>query len=426
MLLEPGKASVALAGSWGRTRMTSFLMQRNEVFRKLPGLLVRALHRAAAVEAPAARRSVATLQLQSRPLGRAAGLRALLSTLRATARSLNGRRLGKQLAWTLMLRHGAAMLDPDAPVVGPHARLKSPKGWWADPYLVQADGRTLLFVEEMADPKSHKANIVCVELVDGGARRLGIALDEPGHLSFPQPFLWEGQWYMTLETSYDRRVSLYRATDFPLQWVRVRDLITGRVCVDPTLHHFDGHWYLFTNVAESGNNTCDELFLFVADSLEGPYKPHPVAPIVSDVRRARLAGRLFHHEGRLIRPSQDCAPGYGKAVVFNEVLELGRRYIANAHSRGLPRIGDPRSTGATPTTATVASKSWTPMGAPRLTRCACRFSMAPTPAFLPQASMLLATPVRRSPHRHPATARPPGNKRASAPTTCAIRRRMCW
>jgi hypothetical protein len=44
---------------------------------------------------------------------------------------------------------------------------------------------------------------------------------------------------------------------------------------------------------------------------------------VSDVRRARPAGRLFHHQGRLIRPSQDCAIGYGKALVFNEVLELG-------------------------------------------------------------------------------------------------------
>jgi O-antigen/teichoic acid export membrane protein len=339
MLHEPGRAPVALAGSWGRTRRISFLMQRNDAFRKLPALLLRALHRAAAVEAAATRGSVATLQLQSRPLGRAAGLRALLSTLRATARSLQTR-FGEPLAWTLMLRQGTAMLDPEAPVVGPHVRLKSPKGWWADPFLVQADGRTLLFVEEMADPESHKANIVCVELVDGAALRLGIALDEPGHLSFPQPFLWEGQWYMTIETGYDRRVSLYRATEFPMQWARARDLVTGRVCVDPTLHHFDGHWYLFTNIAESGNNTCDELFLFVADSLEGPFTPHPVAPIVSDVRRARMAGRLFRHHGRLIRPAQDCAPGYGRAVVFNEVLELGpTTYRERTLSRFAPHWG---------------------------------------------------------------------------------------
>ena len=324
VLQGPTKAPIALAGSWGRTRTTSFLMQRKDAFRKLPPLLLRALHRVAAGHVPATRRSVAILQLQSSqsPLGRAAGLRALISALRGIARSLIGR-LRNRRDWMLVLRRGGTMLDPEAPVIGPHALLKAPRGWWADPCVIAADGRTLVFVEEMADPKIYKGTIACVELIDGGAHRLGIALDEPGHLSFPQPFLWQGQWYLTVESSYARRVSLYRATDFPLEWVRVRNLITGRVCVDPTLHHHEGHWYLFANVAESGNSTCDDLFLFVADSLEGPFRPHPAAPIVSDVRRARLAGRLFHHHGRLIRPAQDCAPGYGKAVVFNEVLELG-------------------------------------------------------------------------------------------------------
>lgn len=318
------EAPIALAGSWGRTRAASFLMQRKDAFRKLPALLLRALHRVAAGQGPTAGRSVVTLQLQSTrsPLARAAGLRALISTLRAAARSRIGQ-LRSGRIWMLVLRHGGTMLDPGAPVIGPHVLLKAQRGWWADPCLVEADGRTLLFVEEMADPKSHKATIACVELLDGGARRLGVALDEPGHLSFPQPFLWQGQWYLTVESGYARRVSLYRATDFPLEWVRVRDLVTGRVCVDPTLHHHEGHWYLFANVAENANSTCDDLFLFVADSLEGPFRPHPATPILADVRRARLAGRLFHHQGRLIRPAQDCAAGYGKAVVFNEVLELG-------------------------------------------------------------------------------------------------------
>jgi len=342
VLQGPTKAPIALAGSWGRTRAASFLTQRNDAFRKLPPLLLRALHRVAAGDVPAPRRSVATLQLQSlqSPLARAAGLRALVSTLGGTARSLIGRFRNRNGRWMLALRDGGAMLDPEAPEIGSHAILKAPRGWWADPCVIAADGRRLVFVEEMADPKSNKGTIACVELIDGGARRLGIALDEPGHLSFPQPFLWQGQWYLTVESSYARRVSLYRATDFPLQWVRDRDLITGRVCVDPTLHHHEGHWYLFANVAESGNSTCDDLFLFVADSLEGPFRPHPATPIVGDVRRARLAGRLFHHHGRLIRPAQDCAPRYGAAVVFNEVLELGPTVY---RERALARLAPDRA-----------------------------------------------------------------------------------
>ena len=324
VLQGPTKAPIALAGSWGRTRAPSFLMQREHAFRKLPPLLVRALHRVAAGQVPAPHCSVATLHLHSlqSPLGRAAGLRALAWTLRATARSLAAQITNRKGGWMLVLRDGGAMLDPEAPVIGSHAILKAPSGWWADPCVIAAGGRKLLFVEEMA-AKSTKGTIACVELIGGGARRLGMAIDEPGHLSFPQPFLWEGQWYMTVESSYARRVGLYRATGFPLDWVRVRDLITGWVCVDPTLYHHEGHWYLFANVAESGNSTYDDLFLFVAESLEGPFRPHPASPIVGDVRRARLAGRLFHHRGRLIRPAQDCGPRYGKAVAFNEVLELG-------------------------------------------------------------------------------------------------------
>lgn len=323
MLQELIQPPIGLSGSWGRTRVTSFLRQREEAFRKLPPLLLRGLRRVAAGGVPVAPRSVATLQLQSQPsLGRAPGLRALLATLRGVPRWLMGR-LRRGRGWTLVLRQGGQMLDPGAPVIGSHAILKAPRGWWADPFVVAAEGRKLLFVEEMADPKSQKASIACVELIDGGARRLGVALEEPGHLSFPQAFLWQGQWYLTVESSYDQRVSLYRATDFPLGWVRVRDLISGRVCVDPTLHHHDGHWYLFTNVAETSNSTWDELFLFVAENLEGPYRPHPASPIVSDVRHARQAGRLFRHDGRLIRSAQDCASSYGNAVVFNEVLELG-------------------------------------------------------------------------------------------------------
>lgn len=334
VLHGPNQASIALAGSWGRTRAPSFVLQRQDAFRKLAPLLLRALHGVAAGRVPASG-CAGSLQLQSShsPLECTSGLRVLMSTLLATARSLT-ERIRNRSDWMLVLRRGESPLDPQAPVIGTHALLRAPRGWWADPCLIAEKGRTLLFVEEMVDPRGTKATIACVELIDGMARRLGVALEEPGHLSFPQVLHWQGQWYLTVESNYARRVSLYRAAEFPLQWVRVADLVTDRVCVDPTLHHHDGCWYLFANVAESGNSTCDDLFLFVSESLEGPFTPHPASPIVTDVRRARMAGRLFEHEGRLIRPAQDCAPSYGRAVVFNEVLALGpSEYRERALSR---------------------------------------------------------------------------------------------
>lgn len=341
MLEETGAGAVELSSSWGRTRPTSFLLQREDCFRKLPALLLRGLHRLAKGGGVAAQRGApAVLRLQAPlPIGRAAGLRALATIARASPRWLTAWRRNGRVGWSVVLRLGGPALDPAAPAIGSHVLFKAPSGWWGDPYAVVADGRRFVFVEEMAEPRHGKGSIACVEVANGSTRRLGVALDEPGHLSFPQVFRWGGRWYMTVESGYDKRISLYQATDFPLGWTRVRDLVTGWACVDPTLHHHGGLWYLFANVAENRNNTCDELFLFVADRLEGPFKPHPASPIVCDVRRARMAGRLFEHQGRLIRPGQDCAPGYGKAVVFNEVVELGpRAYRERPLSRLAPRL----------------------------------------------------------------------------------------
>lgn len=336
-----GNAPITLAGAVSATRH-AFWRQREEAFRKLPALLIRALHRLAEGELPAIDAMPGRLRLgPSRPSPDfGVGARALAVALRQAVRG-RLRRHGAP-SWLLVLPQGNAPLKPDAPAIGAHVMVQAPRGYyWADPCLVEASGRRLLFVEEM-DESAGKADIACLEMRDGGVQRLGLALSEQQHLSFPQAFQWRGEWYMTVESGHDQRVSLYRASAFPLGWERASDLISGRVCVDPVLHrHRDGLWYLFVTVAENGSNTWDELFLFVGDDPAGPFSPHPANPIVSDVRRARSAGRVFLHGERLIRPAQDCGPRYGAAIVFNEILELSPlRYRERPLSRLAPHWAD--------------------------------------------------------------------------------------
>jgi hypothetical protein len=325
----PGRVALPLATTWGATCRASASRQRDQAFLKLPALLLRALRRVAEDARALPTRQPARLRLDpaQRPAGPALGVRALASTLayRLAERWRRARQPFED-PWFVLLRDAGAPgapLNPQLPTVDRHAVLEAAGGEiWADPCLVEDAGRRLLFVEETLQSTS-KGVIACLELAqDGSARRLGLALEQPFHLSYPQVFRWDGHWYMTVESGQARRVSLYRAEGFPLHWQRVADLLDGCTCVDPTLHRHDGRWYLFVNIAESGGSTCDELFLFVADALAGPYRPHPANPIVADVRRARPAGRLFSHDGRLIRPAQDCAPSYGAAIAFNEVLEL--------------------------------------------------------------------------------------------------------
>jgi hypothetical protein len=99
-------------------------------------------------------------------------------------------------------------------------------------------------------------------------------------------------------------------------------LLDGLYAVDATLAEVDGRWWMFANVGVEGALNYDELCIFHAPSPLGPWTPHRRNPVKSDARSARPAGRLFHWNGDLYRPAQDCSGAYGSAIVINRVLRL--------------------------------------------------------------------------------------------------------
>lgn len=324
-LAWPGSTPRALDMTWGATRAESFSQQRDRAFLKLPAMLMRALRQLASGKLPAAPAHAAVLRASPSRQSFAAGsgMLAMGIALKRLSQSRSRKHRARQ-PWFLLLPESPIPVDPVAPAIGACRSLVAPgKNYWADPFPVIDGQRRLLFVEELIDSKRRGA-ISCLELQGDGGSVLehGVVLDEPFHLSYPQVFQWHGRWYMTVESSEAKCVSLYVTDAFPHGWRKTRDLIVGRVCVDPTLYRHENLWYLFCNISESGANSSDELFLFTSAELEGPYSAHPGNPIVSDVRKSRPAGQLFLHDGKLIRPSQCCTPVYGAAIVFNEVTEL--------------------------------------------------------------------------------------------------------
>lgn len=333
---EDGKVLQAESG-WAATSPISFDLHRDQMFRKLPALLMRLLRKIAAGERTPAGDQFALLCLVGRSpaVTFGSGIKALQIAFSRTFR-VRLRRRHREPPWFLLVREVEDFLDPGQAVFNGAAAIVAPRDdYWADPCLVTREGQRFIFVEEFATSRNIGL-IACLELLPSGeVARLGIVLDEAHHLSYPSIFEWKEEIFMTVESGNAGRVSLYKALNFPLEWCRVADLLEGRRCVDPTLHFHEGHWYLFANVSESGGGTSDELFLFVSEALEGPYLPHPSNPIVTDVRRARPAGHLFTHAGRLIRPAQSCAPTYGAAIVFHEVTQLTPTAF---HERALSRL----------------------------------------------------------------------------------------
>jgi hypothetical protein len=124
--------------------------------------------------------------------------------------------------------------------------------------------------------------------------------------------------------SGDRNVvQLYRSTSFPFRWEPDKVLLEANSPLDATLIDVDGRWWMFVNIQEEGVRiNWDELHLYYSDSPIGPWVPHARNPVVSDVRSARPAGRLFWANDVLYRPSQDSSIRYGYATTINEITVL--------------------------------------------------------------------------------------------------------
>jgi hypothetical protein len=129
---------------------------------------------------------------------------------------------------------------------------------------------------------------------------------------------------MIPESEENSTIELYQARNFPFDWEFKMNLMENIKAVDATILFKDNKCWLFANIREvDGASYSEELFLFSADTLlTTNWKSHPCNPIVSDVKSSRPAGRLFHHKGKLYRPSQDCSLRYGYSTIINEITEL--------------------------------------------------------------------------------------------------------
>jgi hypothetical protein len=193
---------------------------------------------------------------------------------------------------------------------------------WADPFVFERNGETLLFFEQLHYPDT-KGELAVAQL----ERNAELSdpepiLRAPHHLSYPYVFRDGADTFMVPESGEAGRVELWAATDFPIRWSPVAALLEGVKAVDASILRHDGLYWMWVNHAVDGGRLDDETFLYFSDQLDTGWTPHPRNPVVSDARRARPAGRPFLHRDVVIRPAQDCSGRYGSRVVFNAVETL--------------------------------------------------------------------------------------------------------
>ncbi len=224
--------------------------------------------------------------------------------------------------WFLMFKLKSTPL-PQA--INGYKYLLPPIGkFWADPFVLCKNNKNYLFIEELPF-KTNKGHITLLEVDKSGILlKSEKIIEQSYHMSYPFVFEYDNNYYMIPETSRNETIELYRCVEFPAKWTFVMKLMEHVDAKDTTMYYYNNKWWMFTAINESnGYSDHLELFLFYADDLlSNKWISHPLNPIVTDIRNARPAGKIFNHGKKIYRPSQDCSERYGKAININQIVDL--------------------------------------------------------------------------------------------------------
>lgn len=229
--------------------------------------------------------------------------------------------------WVLLLKHineDPACSDELIRFSG-YQELSPPDDcFWADPFVVSEGGKNYVFFEELPFA-TERGHLSCMEVfADGSHSDPVVIIKEDHHLSYPNVFKYESEYYMIPESGDHGTVDLYRCTSFPYDWEHHKTLINNIHAYDSTLIEYEGRWWLFaTVVPELGLSGCETLHIFHADSpMSMDWQSHSNNPVISDAGSARPGGNFYIKDNQLYRVSQDCAGQYGAGVNVNKVTQL--------------------------------------------------------------------------------------------------------
>jgi hypothetical protein len=253
------------------------------------------------------------------------GLESASFVLRKLVRSLSGRlrHRGRRVGWFSALRRSDLRSYVQSGRFSAEALREIPLvagSQMADPFLLDYEGMTFLYFEEVPQGRS-LGRIKCAEVHDdGGISNPTLVLEDERNLSYPCVFLHEGECFMIPESGERRTVNLYRSTRMPHEFTLETTYLDDTALSDTTPVLIDGTWYFFTTTYEP----FMQSLLFWSDRLDGRWHLHPKSPVSSSAQNSRGAGAIKLARGRMLRPTQDCSVRYGYAILINEIVRLTR------------------------------------------------------------------------------------------------------
>lgn len=230
------------------------------------------------------------------------------------------------------------ILEGDISLVLADKKIKQPIRWLqlndyrqslADPFIVDVKGDVVQIIAEIFTTGEHNGRICLINYNrQTGFSEPEVILDEGVHLSYPCIYKEDGRVYV-LMTKINGSVLLFEYNDESRTLVFAKEIF-AKPLVDATLLKHEGKYWLFGTFITNGKS--DNLHIFFADSLFGPYLPHAGNPVKIHLNGCRSAGNFIKVGKEIFRPAQNCSVYYGESIVINKVIKLDEQeYIFDDH-----------------------------------------------------------------------------------------------
>ncbi len=202
--------------------------------------------------------------------------------------------------------------------------IKNPKNsFLADPFVVEYKKENYVFVEEF-NFKNKKGKIAVYKISKNSSERIGVALEENFHLSFPFIFKYKDDYYMSPETSEVDELRIYKCEKFPLKWKYEKTIFKNIKSTDSIIFDLNNFWWLITTFSNSGHGNESELQIFY--SKDGPLTDNWISfkknPVFIDPFLGRNGG-VLRNEKSVFRVAQSFGfNSYGEKINIQEIIKL--------------------------------------------------------------------------------------------------------
>lgn len=202
--------------------------------------------------------------------------------------------------------------------------LKNPKNCFlADPFIIEENNENFIFAEEY-NFKIKKGVISVYKVLKEKSERIGVAIEEDFHLSFPFIFKYGNSYFMVPETKSIGEIRLYECEDFPLKWKFKKTIFSSINATDTMIFEHNGIWWMLTTFSNCGKFNDSELHVFY--SKEGPITKNWVGlsqnPVIIDPEFGRNGG-IYFDENKIFRVAQSFGFNtYGKKISIREIVKL--------------------------------------------------------------------------------------------------------